>query len=163
REASYNFRLVLPEVPKEVADNIYLFLSRIEARKRFTYNLAIGLSPDTNINAAANVNQLTLFGLPFNLSPSAQQKSGFGLVIDGSGEYRQPLSESFRLRAGVALYRAEYFGHSDFDDMIGRVYAGPQYLFAKGDASLLAVGTERWFGNHPYNWGYGARGEANYS
>lgn len=163
QEASYNFRLALPEVPKDVASNIYLFLSQIEARKRFTYNLSFGLSPDTNINAASDINQLTLFGLPFDLSPSAQQKSGVGIVVNASGEYRVPLSDDFRLRMGGELYRAEYFGHGDFDDMLARLYSGPQYLFNGGDASLLATGTERWFGNAPYNRGYGGRAELNYS
>jgi hypothetical protein len=72
--------------------------------------------------------------------------------------------EDVRLRAGGVFYRAEYFGaHGKFDDMIGRVYAGPQYLFNRGDASLLAVANERWYGNDPYSWGYGPRAEFDYS
>jgi hypothetical protein len=166
-EADYNFRLVLPRVPEIVTGNIYAFLNQIAARKRISYSLSIGGGPDTNINAASSANQLTLFGLPFNVTPGSQAKFGVGVVVNGNAEYRFPLSgslEDVRLRAGGVFYRAEYFGaHGKFDDMIGRVYAGPQYLFNRGDASLLAVANERWYGNDPYSWGYGPRAEFDYS
>ena len=58
------------------------------------------------------------------MSQGNQQKSGVGLVVTGSGEYRQPLPDDFRLRLGSLFYRASYVGHADFDDMIARVYAG---------------------------------------
>src|SRR3954447_26821072 len=74
-EADYNFRLALPNVPEAVAGNIYTFLNRIDARKRFTYSLSVAGGYDTNINAASSLNQLTLFGLNFILEPGAQQKS----------------------------------------------------------------------------------------
>jgi hypothetical protein len=166
-EADYNFRLVLPTVPETVAGNIFGFLNQINARKRLTYSLSVGGVYDTDMNAATSVNQLTLFGLPFNLQPGRQAKSGAGVVVNAGAEYRYPLSGTLsdvRLRVGAALYRAEYFGaHGQFDDMIGRVQAGPQYIFDKGDVSLLAVASERWYGNDPYNWGYGPRAEADYS
>jgi outer membrane protein len=161
-ESDYNFRLVLPQVPKPVSDNIRVFLNAINARKTFSYNLSFGVAPDSNINAASSVNQLTLFGLPFTLSNNAQQKSGVGIVVNLSGEYRVALSSDWRARGGGALYRDSYIGHSDFDDMIARVYAGPQFLFDQGDVSLLAVADQRWFANDPYSYGYGPRAEFNY-
>jgi len=140
-------------------------LNQIAARKRFSYSLSAGATADTNINAASATNQLTLFGLPFTITNN-QPTFGVGLVLDGSGEFRLPITDTadpYRLRIGGIFYRAEYIGgHSQFDDMIVRVYAGPQYLFPRGDASLLAVASERWFGNDPYNWGYGPRIEFNY-
>jgi hypothetical protein len=166
-EADYNFRLALPRVPGPVTGNIYAFLNQIATRERITSSLSVGGGPDTNINAASSANQLTLFGLPFNVTPGSQAKFGFGVVVNGNAEYRLPLSgslEDVRLRGGGVFYRAEYFGgHGKFDDMIGRIYAGPQYLFNRGDASLLAVANERWYGNDPYSWGYGPRAEFNYS
>jgi hypothetical protein len=161
-ESDYNFRLVLPQVPKPVSDNVYRFLNAINARKKFTYNLSFAISPDSNINAASSINQLTLFGLPFTLSNNAQQKSGVGIVVNLSGEYRASLSPDWRVRGGGALYRDSYIGHAAFDDMIARVYGGPQFLFNKGDASLLAVADKRWFADDPYSYGYGPRGELNY-
>ncbi len=166
-EADYNFRLALPDVPEAAAANIYGYLNQIETRKRFTYGLSIGGSLDSDINAAPAVSQLTLFGLPFTLSPGNRATSGVGVIVNGSAEYRLPLAEDpwqLRLRFGGGLYRAEYFGgHSRFDDMIARVYSGPQLLFDKGDVSLLGVANMRWYGNDPYNWGYGPRAEIRYS
>jgi len=77
----YNFRLVLPQVPKEVAGNIYVFLGEINARKRFTYSLSLGGGPDTNINAAPSISQLTLFGLPFTLPQGSRETFGVGVVM----------------------------------------------------------------------------------
>jgi outer membrane protein len=163
QEADYNFRLVLPSVEERVASNILRFLNEINARKRLTYSLTLGVSPDTNINAASSLSEITLFGLPFTQSQSSQQKSGVGIIVTTGGEYRQPLRDDFRLRLGGLFYRESYIGHSDFDDMVARVYAGPQYVFADGDASLLGVANKRWYGDDPYSWGYGGRVELNYS
>lgn len=159
--AEYHFRLVLaePGLPQSVIDNVYRYLTAIRKRKRFVFFLNFGVAPDTNVNAAPALDHVTLFGLPFTLSEPAKQKSGVGVVVSANGEYHAPVAPDLRLRAGTSLYRADYPG-GDFDDMQFRADIGPQLLFPRGDVSVLAVLAKRWFGNDPYNEGYGGRIEA---
>lgn len=81
--------------------------------------------------------------------------------MSAGSEFRQPLAERWRLRLGGFGYRTEY-SNGAFDDMFGRVYAGPQLLYPRGDASLLAVFDKRWYGNEPYFERWGPRIEASY-
>jgi tetratricopeptide (TPR) repeat protein len=160
--AEYHFRLALadPDLPQSVIDNVYRYLAAIRQRKRYTFFFELGVAPDTNINAAPALDQVTLFGLPFTLSEPAKQKSGVGIVVNTNGEYLTPLAPDIRLRTGASLYRAEYPGSDAFDDMQLRLDAGPQFLFNRSDVSVLAVLGKRWFGNDPYNEGHGGRIEA---
>lgn len=163
-QAEYNFHLALAEgdLPDTVIDHIERYLAIIRSRKHFVWDINVGLAPDTNINTAAAANHVTIFGLPFTLSPQARQQSGVGLTVTLDGEYRVDLTPDVRWRTGALLYRLEYPNNSIFDDMQARVYGGPQWLFAQGDVSVLGVGAERWYGNEPYSVSAGGRLEGQY-
>lgn len=164
--AEYHFRLAMaaPEVPEALIDNVSRYLAAIRTRKNYSFFLDIGIAPDTNLNAAPAQSQVALFGIPFQLSEEARQKSGVGIVASVNGEYLIPLgtANDDRWRAGGSLYRTEYAGGA-FDDMQLRAQTGPQFRFPLGDVSLLGVYAQRWFANDPYNRGYGGRIEAGYS
>jgi outer membrane protein len=163
-QAEYNFHLALAEgnLPDTVIDKVERYLAIIRSRKHFVWDLNFGLAPDTNINTATAANHVEIFGLPFTLSQQAQQQSGIGVTATVDGEYRYDLTSDLRWRTGALLYRLEYPSNSFFDDMTARVYGGPQWLFKDGDISLLAVGSERWFGDHPYSVSSGGRVEGQY-
>jgi outer membrane protein len=162
--AEYNFHLALAagELPNTVIDNVERYLAIMRSRKHFVYDLNFGLAPDTNINTAAAADHVTIFGLPFALSQQARQQSGVGVTGTVDGEYRYDLTPDVRWRTGALVYRLEYPGNTIFDDMQTRVYAGPQWLFEKGDISVLGVGAERWYGNLPYSVSAGGRLEGQY-
>ena len=160
--AEYHFRLVLAaDIPDAVRTNVMLFLAAIHKRKRYALAFTASVAPDTNLNAGTSANEINLFGLPFKLDPTLQQKSGVGAVVAASGEYRVPLSEDLRMRSVASLWRADYPG-GQFDDMIMRTEFGPQKIRNDWDASLLAVFTKRWYANDQYSEGFGPRIEAGY-
>jgi hypothetical protein len=163
--ADYNFRLALaePGLPDTVVDNIGYYLSAIQSRKTFTYSVNLSLAPDSNINAAAASNHVTLFGLPFQLSENSMQKSGIGIVTALSGEIFTPLVSGVRLRTGGSVYGTFYPGHSMFDDIQARADLGPQWLFPGGDVSVLGVVGKRWYGLEPYSESAGGRLEGDYN
>jgi hypothetical protein len=161
--ATYNFQLVLADdLPDNVRENVMKFLSEIRHRKHYTINAMLSVAPDTNLNAGTGKNELTLFGLPFTTSSETQQHSGVGVVGSLFGEYRFFLDDHFRIRTNATLWRVDYPG-GRFDDMIATMQVGPQFLNGVWDVSLLAVYTQRWYGNDPYNKGVGPRIEANYN
>ena len=160
--AEYNFRLALAsDLPFQVRQNVLNYLHAIRARRRYQIDVTASVAPDTNINAATGLNEVTLFGLPFTLNQQAREKSGVGAVFSTSGEYRYPISDEVRLRSVASLWRAEYPG-GQFDDMILRTELGPQWLRQDWDISVLGVYTQRWYGNDPYDTGAGPRIEVAY-
>jgi tetratricopeptide (TPR) repeat protein len=162
--AEYNFHLALAEgdLPDTVIDNVERYLAIIRSRKHFVWSLNFGLAPDTNINTAAAGNHVTIFGLPFTLSQQSRQQSGIGLTGTVDGEYRLDLTPDLRWRTGAMLYRLEYPSNTMFDDMQVRATVGPQWLFGRGDLSVLGIAGERWYGNHPYSVSAGGRLEGQY-
>lgn len=163
--ADYNFRLALAEenLPDTVVDNIGHYLSAIQSRKAFTYSANLSVAPDSNMNAAAASSEVTLFGLPFELSENAMQKSGIGVVATLSGEVFTPLATNLRLRTGGSMYSDIFPGHSEFDDIQTRATLGPQWLFNGGDASVLGVVAKRWYADSPFSESAGGRLEGDYN
>ena len=157
--ATYHFQLALaaPDLPATVIDNVHAYLAAIRQRKRYAITLQVGLAPDSNLNAAPAASQVTLFGLPFTLTQASRPHSGVGLAVTSGGEYYAPIATDLRWRAGASSYAIEYPGNSAFNDAQLRLGMGPQWLVGRGDVSVLAVAAKRWFGNDPYNVGYGGR------
>lgn len=162
--AEYNFHLALAEgnLPDTVIDNVERYLAIIRSRKRFVYSLDLGVAPDTNINKATTSDRVTLFGLPFALSPQARQQSGVGITGTIDGEYRAPLQPDLRLRTGATLYGLKYPSNKAFDDAQARGRIGPQWFFERGDISVLGIASKRWYGEQAYSVGVGGRLEGQY-
>ena len=162
--AAYNFHLALAEgnLPDTVIDNVERYLAIIRSRQHFVYDLNFGIAPDTNLNKATASDHVTLFGLPFALSPQARQQSDIGVTGTVSGEYRADLAPDVRWRSGALLYGLKYPSNSTFDDAQARGQMGPQWFFERGDISVLGVASKRWYGEKAYSTGVGGRLEGQY-
>jgi outer membrane protein len=160
--SSYHFNLALaaPDLPATVIANVRTFLAEIKRRKRYAVSVNLGVAPDTNMNVAPAASQVTLFGLPFQLTQESQPHSGVGVAFTANGEYYAPVASDLRWRAGANAYTVDYPGHGEFDDSQLRVSTGPQFLVGRGDVSVLAEAAQRWFGNEQYSFGAGGRIEA---
>ncbi|HEY0164471.1 MAG TPA: surface lipoprotein assembly modifier, partial [Sphingomicrobium sp.] len=147
--------------PPQVTANIVRQMSAIRKAKSLSYNFGLAVAPDSNLNTGSSAREVTLFGLPFDLSEEAQQRSGVGLAIEAGGEWAPPIGQAARLRLGGSVQRREYSG-SKFDDMTVGVYAGPRFIAGKWDVSLLGTGYRRWYGTARYNHAAGVRLETTY-
>ena len=155
--AERNFRFARAgDLPDEVRANIDQFLAAIQRLKRWSYDVAIALADDTNVNGATTAHQVDIYGLPFTLSDDARQTSGVGVMLDVGGEWSPLLSDTLKARLGSRVRRLEY-GGGDFDDMTVSAYAGPSLLFPRWQIDTLVTGFQRWYGNSPYNYGIGGR------
>lgn len=157
--AEYNFHLALAEgnLPSTVIDNVERYLAIIRSRRHFVYSVNVGIAPDSNLNKATAADHVTLFGLPFALSPQARQQSGIGVTGTVAGEYRADLTPDTRWRSGALLYGLKYPNASEFDDSQARGSMGPQWFFKDGDISVLGVAQKRWYGEKAYSTGVGGR------
>ena len=147
--------------PPEVVANIKLYIAAIRDAKSVSYNFGVAIAPDTNLNTGSSAREVSLFGLPFDLSEDAKQRSGIGLALEAGAEWAPRIGKDKRLRLGLNGQRREYSG-SDFDDMTIAGYAGPRLVSGQWDLSLLATTYKRWYGGHSYNRAVGVRAEATY-
>ena len=145
--------------PPAVAANIRRYLARIRERRRWTHYAAAAIAEDSNIGAASDAEIISIFGLPFRVSPESRATSGTGLVLWGGTEYQHPVSPVLRLRAGVDAVRREYAGQR-FDQSTVAVQAGPRWLVdTHTELSVLATATQWWAGGHPQRHHLGGRVE----
>ena len=143
--------------PAALAVNVNQFLRIIRARRRWTGYFGFSLAPDTNINAASNAANVYIRGLPPLRRTSGLVSSGIGVVGWGGAEYQYPLADFWRLRTGFNVNHREYPGNQ-FDQTFLGSYAGPRWLFSRNtEMSLLATVNQRWWGNSPFNYDFGAR------
>ena len=147
--------------PAEVVANINKYVASIRDAKSLSYNFGFAIAPDTNLNTGSSAREVTLFGLPFDLSEDARHRSGVGIAIETGAEWAPRIGKGTRLRLGVSGQRREYSG-SNFDDMTAAAYAGPRLVSGRWDLSLLGTGYKRWYGGRPYNQAKGGRLEATY-
>ncbi len=163
--AAHHFRRALAgDLPETVAGAVSRFLAAIQARRRVSGQFRMALAPDSNVNAGTEARTFRLRFLPleFEIDERTRATSGVGVVVSASGEYRHPLAfqpfeeTATRLRIGAGVWRREH-GGSRFDDMTLSLHAGPEVLFRRGRASLLARADRRWYANDPVSDGLGLR------
>lgn len=145
--------------PPAVIANINGYMASIRDSKNLSYNFAIAIAPDSNLNTGSSAREVSLFGLPFDLSESARQRSGIGLSVEAGAEWAPRISKGKRWRIGFSGERRMY-SSSEFNDMSLAAFTGPRLISGKWDISLLGTAYKRWYGSAPYSHAVGARFEA---
>ncbi len=79
--AARNFRFARAgDLPSEAIANVDRYLLAISRLKRWSYYFSIALAQDTNVNAATDLNEVDIFGLPFVLSDDARKNPDMGFL-----------------------------------------------------------------------------------
>ena len=153
-------RVLAGEPPPAVAANVQRFLVRIRARRGWRMHAGAAIAPDTNIGGTSAKRTLYIWGLPFQRDAEELTTSGVGISVWAGGEYRYPLDDGLRLRAGGDISRRDYAGER-FDRLFLSGHAGPRWLVDRNtEVSLLASVRRRWTANVPYHDDLGLRVEA---
>lgn len=155
-QSDYQFRLAAAaHPPAMVARNIVRFREAIRARRSWRFNFNIGVAPDSNINSATDKQSIDIYGLPFQLDPSARARSGTGLFAGGDASVRLRRFAKVPIYLGAYGQWTQYRDHS-FDDAYLGVEAGPELRLAKGRLRVGATGLMRWYGRRPLVSSFGA-------
>ncbi len=150
-------RALVGKPPAALVSNISRFLKIMRARRRWTGYFGFSLAPDTNINAASDVEVIYINGLPFRRGAGQRASSDIGVVGWGGAEYQFPLANRWRLRSGFNVNHREYKG-GRFDQTFLAGYIGPRWLISRNtEMSLLASTSQRWWGGSSFNYDIGAR------
>jgi hypothetical protein len=148
-------------LPPNVRLNVDRYLGAIRSLQTFSYGLSFSLASDTNLNAGPATDSVSLYGLPFQLSPNAKANSGVGLALDASAEWSPRLSTHLKWRVGSQLHRSQY-RQAEFDDMTLGVYTGPHLTIKRWDFNLLGSVARRWYGDRTYTNSYGGSFDATF-
>ena len=148
-------------VPRNVRANIDRYLAAVRQRKTFSFGFSMSLAPDSNLNAGPATDAVTLYGLPFQLSPNARANSGVGLLVDTSLEWAPRISTKAKWRIGALAHRSQY-RQTEFDDMTLAFYTGPHVSLKRWDLNLLGNVARRWYGDRGYTRAYGPSADVTY-
>ena len=152
RRAAYHFRLALgdKDLPPVVRARALAFLDQIRRRKSWSITGSLALAPDSNINTATGARQVSLFGLPAQLSEDARRTSGVGLSASILGGYEGRISEALRFRT-VAGLQTRTYAEDQFNQQVLSLRAGPRFLFRKFDLRPELTAEVRRIGNDTYS------------
>ena len=161
--ADHHFRLAEQDadLPPEIEKTIRQARGVIRSRRNWTFNVDVGLVPDSNINNATDARTINFdFGtgpIPVTLDPDARRKRGIGQSVGAGGSVR------LRLKDGLAVVvdaNGQFVNQrgSDADDVSGLIAAGPEFTLGENARlSVQAVGFSHWFGGTVAQQGAGIR------
>ena len=171
--AAHHFeRALAGDLPPEIEAAVSRFLALVRERRRIQGSFSLAVAPDSNVNAGPSArtfeSRITNFftgePLEFEIDEGARAKSGVGIVLSASGEYRHPMrfrsmdAAVARLRLGAGVHRRDY-PERRFDRMTLSAHVGPQLLFPLAQVSVLAKVDRNWSGGELASFGIGPRVE----
>lgn len=148
-------------LPPVVRGNVDRFLGAIRALQTVSYGVSFSLAADSNLNAGPATDTVSLYGLPFQLSPDARANTGVGLAFDANAEWSPRIGEGLKWRNGAQVHRSQY-RQSAFDDMTLGFYTGPHLTLKRWDFNLLGSASRRWYGDRTYTGNYGGSLDATF-
>lgn len=147
-------RALADNPPPAVVASIDTALRGIRSNRRLFGSISGGLAPDTNINQATTADQVDMFGLPFEIDPSAQRKSGVGLLVSAEVGLRKPLSRNHaivgRINGSARIYPA-----ADTDDIAIEGRIGIETLGKSSRLTPEVTYLKRWYAGQAYAQGPG--------
>lgn len=156
-DADYQFKLAIAQHPPEaVVQNIARFREAIRARRAWRFNVNFGIAADSNINSATDKERVDIFGLPFQLDPSARARSGTGIIASGDASVRLLRNRKVPIYLGTYGRMVRYPDHS-FDDIYVGGEAGPEFRLWGGRLRIAVSGFQRWYGGDPLVTSVGSR------
>ena len=135
--------------PPQVAKNLDNFLAQIEqakanpnraasgSQKSWNAYITAGLSSDSNVNAGPSTSRVFLYGLPFDLSSSAQETSDTAYFVRAGVNHQTQLDSSLLWRSGANVSFNNYSKANSYDIRSLNVSTGP--VFATSTKSSLSV------------------------
>jgi len=157
--ADHHYRLAEEDsdLPPEIEQTIRQVRGYIRSKRNWTFNVTVGIAPDSNINSATDAQTVPIFGYPAQLGDGARRKSGVGQTVGANGSVR------LRLKDGLAMVvdaNGQFTNQrgSDADDLSALIAAGPELTMKNGARiAVQAVGFTRLYGGKVAQQGPGVR------
>ena len=141
-------------LPPEVAKSVERVTSVLRSKAPFGGSIEIALAPDSNVNRATRSQTVDAFGLPFQLSSDAREKSGIGVATSSQVFVRQPLSGPHKISAQLAAV-GTFYTNPDFSDLTLSLSAGPEFALGRLSLRPAAIVSKAWYGGKSLSNSYG--------
>ena len=138
------------KLPSSVETAVEGFLSRIDARKRWSLSLSAAVVPESNPAKRTGREQIRIGGAPFRLNPDARESSGVGYLVTTGASLSPALADDLRGVFAVSS-AAKLYKQPDWNDVSLHGEIGLARLFDRGTLSGgLRLG-RRWLAADPYS------------
>jgi outer membrane protein len=161
--ADHHFRLASEDrtLPEDIARTVRATRGVIRQQKQWSFNIDLGLAPDSNITNGTNAESVEInlgpFTFPVSLDSQARQKSGTGQFLSLGGSARFGFVGETRLLIEGDTQLTNYSGKAQ-DDLASQLAVGPEFdLSDETTVSVQALGSQRWYGGKTANTGFGLR------
>lgn len=160
RNAERQFRFARAgNIPVVVQRKVDGYLVQIRRLRTFSFGFSVSVAPDTNVNAGPSTDNVTLYGLPFELSQDARASSGVGMALAVQAAWTPRLSRDWRWDFAASGYTRLYT-RARFSEAAVVLATGPHLVRDRIDASLHATSTRRWYAGDTYAQGLGGAVDA---
>ncbi len=164
KEAKKEFQAVLAtNPPAVVGENIKKFLDMIEAQKNWYARVSVGYLYDSNVNAGPKVNSALMFGVPFELSNDAKERSASGTLTSLSFGYILPVSKSFAWQSDFAFNQTAYFRYTEFNSGQYSISTGPSLKNTTWAVSMPVIFDYTDIGSDRYSYALGISPQIQYA
>lgn len=132
-------------------------LAATQQRQPWTFSITAAGQYDSNASAGPDQDTVTLFGLPFTLSPDAREASAWGANISATGSYLWSLSEDWDVRAtgGVSHTDVE---QGQFDDSLATAQVSVAHSSSDYALAFGPTAYRRWFAGSGLSTAWGTQG-----
>ena len=150
-KARFHFEASLAdELPSSVEAAVEGFLSRIDARRRWSLSISAAVVPESNPVKRTGREQIRIGGVPFRLNTDARESSGVGYLITTGASFSPSLTDDLRGVFAVSS-AAKLYRQPDWNDVSLNGEIGLARLFDRGTVSGgLRLG-RRWLAADPYS------------
>lgn len=150
-------RALADDPPPGVVTTVGQALRSLQSRRRLIGGFGFGLAPDTNINAATSADTVELFGIPFDLDPSARARSGIGITGNAELGWRQPVSPDVamivRANGSARIYPRK---NTQADDVTVELRTGVETGRGSSRITPELTWLRRWYAGDGYATALGA-------
>jgi outer membrane protein len=156
--ADYHFRLAeADQLPPDIAKVVQGYRQSIRAQKNWSFNMQIGLAPDSNINSSTSDRTIDFGGLPLFLNDDARKKTGLGQTAALGGSARLRLSEVYALDVEAAARFVNYSGRQYDDFNLSPAVGISRDFSSRTRIGIAALYNQRWYGGAAAQRSIGAR------
>jgi tetratricopeptide (TPR) repeat protein len=164
KEAKKEFQAVLAtNPPPVVGENIKRFIEMIEAQKNWYARVSVGYLYDSNVNAGPTAKSVLMFGVPFELSKDARERSDNGEMVSASFGYLSPMTKTFAWQSEFSISHTGYFRYHEFNSEIYSMSTGPSFRNTKWVISLPVLFDYSEIGSDRYSYALGISPQIQYA
>ena len=125
--------------PEQVRQNIDGFIAQVDQaranpnarprgpQKNWNAYITVGLTSDSNVNAGPDTGTVFLYGLPFTLSPAAQETQDTALFVRTGISHQTQLDNGIIWRSSANLSFTNYFKADAYDTTSLSFSTGPSF------------------------------------